>query len=1315
MKKRLVLILSLSIALISLLVGTALANTENIYTVYIGSGSGEYATLDDAITAINAAYTADATITSGKIVLKMDTTAVTDKSRTLPVCSVPLTVTSSDASNRCKVIVNTHTAKRSLYFSSPINFHDIIFQTGSDSNAELWSGKSLTIGKNVSFFNKNGKIVALDKWSIRCGFESASTESVYLELNSGSLAMVHCGNTQGVGDVTVVINEGVAITQFLQCGGTSTSTAEVGSGSVNLAVTGATIEKLYLSGYGPTPISSVNAVIKDSAISSGIGYNRNGNTSATGGVSLTLDNTTVSGTVDAMPNAAGTAALTVKNCDYLTLNTDLSGWDRIQLTDSTVEITAAYAGPTAVSSISIDSGSKLLVPENTSYPNISGIEQVGALSLVYLSGEVSSSGSGTTPATAVKTLAEAYARLGSDGGTIVLCGNLTETYNVNFTTYPAKAVTLTSKYGTEDYTNKVFTLHNAKNSRSALQFTAPTVIEHIHLNETSSSGNAIEFYTGPSLTFGDGVVCTQAGVELVPSSIGFFAVRAGYNDKAYSAQAHGGKPATFIMKSGTLNFIQGGSNSANVDYSLIRVEGTAKILDMIQGGGTNKNVTDSVIEIAGNASVPVLYFGGYGSAQTGSSLVTISGGKVDMIRAARSKTVYGDKADSTGSLGSVTLMIRDTARVGGIDLNTASITTVTGTQTLSLGDNLPAQTWSMAFGNGWDTIGIGENNMIYLNAKYTAGSANVSIGAGSTMLLSSNYNTTAPTGYTAHGSGENKGKIILFAAPDHEHTGKNYEISQLITMNDYAGSGLQGTAVFEDYLFQADKYGLISVYDLSAKDPNAIVTSFKLATYNKATLPSDPTVAAGTEADEWSNHTNQLMFSDIYFDESDPFPLAYITTGNSGKHDGTGAYIVKCAVERIRINKDGTWYSELVQLIEINDKDNIPLGPGDSINGTLLKMFNDGNGQFLYTSGNGYDASKGYEKIGWGFPAAHVDTDPTDVTRGKFYVKSARFRTKEADVKTNQDIYGITDYYTDSAYIITEFDLPALPTSESDPAYGKTVTLYPRDITDQFITPYTIGFTQGGVLYQGRIYYSFGCMYAIHSGKYDESSTDYLRNGIQIFDIAEKRIVAKLEINAETSEHEPECAAIWNGKLLLSTNRKVMFQFDMFMTDELAKESTCTHQGNIAYTKCSACDLYYSTEDLKSIIPDISLPLADHDVTHIPYQGPSEETPGNIEYWFCEVCEKYFSDADCTQEIAQADTVIPSTGPQILWGDADKNGSVTAEDAAAIKAYRAGLTDGSELDLTACDVSGDGKVDAYDAYLIQLFVATRIDRFPCQN
>jgi len=65
-----------------------------------------------------------------------------------------------------------------------------------------------------------------------------------------------------------------------------------------------------------------------------------------------------------------------------------------------------------------------------------------------------------------------------------------------------------------------------------------------------------------------------------------------------------------------------------------------------------------------------------------------------------------------------------------------------------------------------------------------------------------------------------------------------------------------------------------------------------------------------------------------------------------------------------------------------------------------------------------------------------------------------------------------------------------------------------------------------------------------------------------------------------------------------------------------------------------------------------------------------------------------------------------------LLGDANNDGVVNAEDAKLIKQYRAGLVEADALELDVCDLDGNGKVDVYDAYLIQLFVAGMVDVFP---
>ncbi len=51
-----------------------------------------------------------------------------------------------------------------------------------------------------------------------------------------------------------------------------------------------------------------------------------------------------------------------------------------------------------------------------------------------------------------------------------------------------------------------------------------------------------------------------------------------------------------------------------------------------------------------------------------------------------------------------------------------------------------------------------------------------------------------------------------------------------------------------------------------------------------------------------------------------------------------------------------------------------------------------------------------------------------------------------------------------------------------------------------------------------------------------------------------------------------------------------------------------------------------------------------HVMTAMAYNDATCEEDGNIAYWYCSECEKYFSDANGTNEIAQADTVINAIG-----------------------------------------------------------------------
>ena len=360
---------------------------------------------------------------------------------------------------------------------------------------------------------------------------------------------------------------------------------------------------------------------------------------------------------------------------------------------------------------------------------------------------------------------------------------------------------------------------------------------------------------------------------------------------------------------------------------------------------------------------------------------------------------------------------------------------------------------------------------------------------------------------------------------------KDSEITGFDAEFKFSAEGGQGSAVFGDTFFACSSRGACAMYDMN--------TGEKIAAFDLASATEDNSHA-------YSNHSNQVMFGAEKFKEDDPFPLMYVTTGNSGEHDSSGAYYAKCAIERVLHSEEKGWYSELVMLLEFNDMENIPnqtgnVGKNMNVNknmGDLLtNMYDSETGKFLYVDGNGYEQTKGYQKVSWGWPAWFTDCEPTEVTAGKIYLKGARFRTTEAYEALNKEVYGIESYWTTdanqkgNAYIVTEFNMPPLPkgTSASD-GYGATFTLYPKDITDQFTTEYDIGFTQGGVLYKGVIYYSYG-------NEKNESGR-YRKNGIQIIDIASKKITEKLNLSGTVLGlgKEPECCSIWKGELMLGLN-----------------------------------------------------------------------------------------------------------------------------------------------------------------------------------
>ena len=219
----------------------------------------------------------------------------------------------------------------------------------------------------------------------------------------------------------------------------------------------------------------------------------------------------------------------------------------------------------------------------------------------------------------------------------------------------------------------------------------------------------------------------------------------------------------------------------------------------------------------------------------------------------------------------------------------------------------------------------------------------------------------------------------------------------------------------------------------------------------------------------YTNHANDAMFGITLAGEK--FPLLYVTAGNSGESDEKG-YIGYCAVEQIR-QENGVFTSRTLQRI--------------------------------YYKNDGIEKTP-YQVPGWGWPASLVD-----VKGGWYYMLSARYRTKKSLARP------------DNAYIITKFSLPS-------PGDGD-VTLYPKDIVEQYELPFRVFFAQGGTVKDGKLWYMFGC------GKEEHP------NAIQTVDLQKKEWILQEDLSKTPfGNDEVECCAFWGERLLINTQSGKLYE-----------------------------------------------------------------------------------------------------------------------------------------------------------------------------
>ena len=244
---------------------------------------------------------------------------------------------------------------------------------------------------------------------------------------------------------------------------------------------------------------------------------------------------------------------------------------------------------------------------------------------------------------------------------------------------------------------------------------------------------------------------------------------------------------------------------------------------------------------------------------------------------------------------------------------------------------------------------------------------------------------------------------------------------------------------------------------------------FQLGSYN----PGIPSM-------DYKNHANSCMFSNIHWMDN-PIPLLYVTIGNGTGKDDDGFYY-RCAVENIVCTtaSDGTeeYHAETLQIISYKPEgiESVP-----------------------------------FESPCWGCPAFFVDCDAGDL-----YIFSARYRTKRNMVPEGEK----------NAYIVSRFALPQITS-------GFNIHLTPNDIHDQFTVDSDVLFTQGGTLYNHRIYYTFGC-----------PKIDY-PNQLMVVDLHEKKMIALVDrMDAAFRFEEIECCEYYHGKWLCNTSDGSIFELE---------------------------------------------------------------------------------------------------------------------------------------------------------------------------
>ena len=264
------------------------------------------------------------------------------------------------------------------------------------------------------------------------------------------------------------------------------------------------------------------------------------------------------------------------------------------------------------------------------------VPEVSTSGVVYLKAGGKKTGLGDTPENAIDTLAKAVGLLRNGGGTIVICGPYSLTYETHLP-YHTGVINITSKHGGVDYSTKGAKLGIAKN----LYFYGDYNIDDVNI--VSELANCIIVCNYNSVTIGKNVTTTlKQGVSTYPL------LNVGYNvalGDTYAEDISCKGECNITVNAGTWAYLRGGNRRASQTFPNVGSPADAVLNITINGGEFKNTSTDpKTANVTSGTGM-----GGFG----GTVNFTITGGtfKGDVYAIGRSGTnSTSTKAEVSGTV-----------------------------------------------------------------------------------------------------------------------------------------------------------------------------------------------------------------------------------------------------------------------------------------------------------------------------------------------------------------------------------------------------------------------------------------------------------------------------------------------------------------------------------------------------------------------------------------------------------------------------------------------------------------------------------------